>query len=219
MAGVDLNEEWLGHVQPVGLVVAPVVLARHGLNPETQTRADSEEVRKLLSSKEDGASAKNPDPPALSNTWAFFERILGWRTSLVDGAPGGARVPEELSLRIDENDTEIAPHWAVAEPDGGWQILVRIEAPGIKPKERRAIEGWEASPHQRLERLLREKEVPIGLLITDAELRFIYAPRGETSGWMCFPLRSLGEVGGRPMLGGLKLLLSSFRLYNDAPRQ
>lgn len=219
MAAVDLNEEWLGHVQPVGLVVAPVVLARHGLNPETQTRADSEEVRKLLSSQEDGASAKNREPRALRDDWAFFEKILGWRTSLVAGAPGGLPVPEELSLRIDESDTEIAPHWAVAEPDGSWQILVRIEASGIGPEKRGAIEGWEASPHQRLERLLREKEVPIGLLVTDAELRFIYAPRGETSGWMSFPLRSLGEVGGRPMLGGLKLLLSSFRLYNDAPNR
>jgi hypothetical protein len=218
MALIDLNEEWLGHVQPVGLVVAPVVLARHGLNPETQTRADTEEVRKLLSS-EQGASAKNSASSALTDPWAFFEKILGWRTALVAGAPGGPPVPEELSLRIDESDTEIAPQWAVAEPDGGWQILVRIESAGINPDERGAIQGWEASPHQRLERLLREKEVPIGLLITDEELRFVYAPRGETSGWMCFPLRSLGEVGGRPMLGGLKLLLSSFRLYNDAPNR
>ncbi|SDK28051.1 MULTISPECIES: Eco57I restriction-modification methylase domain-containing protein [Bradyrhizobium] len=219
MAVVDLNEEWLGHVQPIGLVVAPVVLARHGLNPETQTRADTEEVRKLLSSKEEGATAKNDDLRALRDPWAFFEKILGWRTALVAGAPGGPPVPEGLSLRIDESDTEIAPHWAAVKPDGGWQILARIEAVGVNPDARGAIEGWEASPHQRLERLLRETEVPIGLLITDDELRFIYAPRGETSGWMCFPLRSLGEVGGRPMLGGLKLLLSSFRLYNDAPNR
>jgi hypothetical protein len=128
-------------------------------------------------------------------------------------------LPDDLSLKVDESDTEIQPHWAVAEPDGGWQILVRIEASRVKPEERGAIEGWEASPHQRLERLLRDKEVPIGLMITDEELRFIYAPRGETSGWMCFPLRSLGEVGGRPMLGGLKLLLSCFRLHNDAPNR
>ena len=47
--------------------------------------------------------------------------------------------------------------------------------------------------------------------------RCIQAPRGETSGWLKFPIRSLGEVGGRPMLGGLKLILSSFRLHNDAP--
>jgi adenine/guanine phosphoribosyltransferase-like PRPP-binding protein len=26
---------------------------------------------------------------------------------------------------------------------------------------------------------------------------YVYAPRGETSGWMTFPLRSLAEVGGR----------------------
>jgi hypothetical protein len=64
---------------------------------------------------------------------------------------------------------------------------------------------------------LRETGVPTGLLVTDRELRLIHAPRGETSGWLKFPTRSLCEVGGRPMLGGLKLILSSFRLHNDAP--
>ena len=213
MAAFDMNEEWLGHVQPVGLVVAPVVLARHGLNPETQTRADTEAAREMISPKDDGAG----DSRALRNPWAFFQEMFGWRAARVAGAPGGPTLPDELSLKAEESDTEIAPHWAVADPDGGWQILVRIEAPGIEPDARGALEGWEATPHQRLERLLREKEIPIGLLITDEELRFVYAPRGETSGWMSFPLRSLGEVGGRPMLGGLKLLLSSFRLHNDAP--
>jgi hypothetical protein len=48
------------------------------------------------------------------------------------------------------------------------------------------------------------------------ELRLIYAPRGETSGHLTFPLRELGTVAGRPMLGGLKLLLDSFRLFADA---
>jgi hypothetical protein len=84
-------------------------------------------------------------------------------------------------------------------------------------EKRGALEGWEATPHQQLERLLRETGVPTGLLLTDGELRVIQAPRGETSGWLKFPIRSLCEVGGRPMLGGLKLILSSFRLHNDAP--
>src|SRR5207237_10124257 len=42
------------------------------------------------------------------------------------------------------------------------------------------------------------------------------APRGETSGHLSFPLRELTKVAGRPMLGGLKLLLDSFRLFADA---
>ena len=48
------------------------------------------------------------------------------------------------------------------------------------------------------------------------ELRLVYAPRGETSGQLTFPLRALATVAGRPMLGGLKLLLNSFRLFADA---
>src|SRR5690606_3791333 len=67
--------------------------------------------------------------------------------------------------------------------------------------------------------LCKDRQVRTGILVTDGELRLIHAPRGETSGWLRFPLRSLGEVGGRPMLGGLKLLLSSFRLHNDAPER
>ncbi|WP_222381413.1 Eco57I restriction-modification methylase domain-containing protein [Rhizobium leguminosarum] len=211
MAAFDPNEEWLGHVQPIGLVVAPVVLRAYDLVPEQQTRSDTEAVKPHLSQNESG--------PALLDPWAFFADILGWRPSRVAGSPGGAPIPEDLVLRIEESDIEIAPHWAVADPEGDWQMLVRVEAAGVDPDGRGALEGWEATPHQRLERLCKDRQVRTGILVTDGELRLIYAPRGETSGWLRFPLRSLGEVGGRPMLGGLKLLLASFRLHNDAPER
>ncbi|TBG18921.1 hypothetical protein ELG80_09040 [Rhizobium leguminosarum] len=128
-------------------------------------------------------------------------------------------MPDDLVLRIEESDIEIAPHWAVADPSGDWQMVVRVEGAGVDPDGRGALEGWEATPHQRLERLCKDRGVRTGILVTDSELRLIHAPRGETSGWLRFPLRSLGEVGGRPMLGGLKLLLSAFRLHNDAPER
>ncbi|MDM9621103.1 DNA methyltransferase [Rhizobium sp. S96] len=211
MAAFDPNEEWLGHVQPVGLVVAPVVLKAYELVPEQQTRSDTEAIKPHLLLQDSG--------PALLDPWAFFADILGWRPNRVAGSPGGAPIPDELVLRIEESDIEIAPHWAVADPEGGWQILVRVEAAGVDPDGRGALEGWEATPHQRLERLCKDRQVRIGILVTDGELRLIHAPRGETSGWLRFPLRSLGEVGGRPMLSGLKLLLSSFRLHNDAPER
>ena len=210
MAATDPNAEWIGNVQPVGLVLAATVLARHGLNPAEQTRADSEAVRALLSSDEDQG-------PALPDPWEFFTQILGWRAAQVAGVSGGQALPADLSVRVEESNTDLTPHWAVADPDKGWQILVRIEGHGVDPEQRGALEGWEATPHQQLERLLRETGVSTGLLLTDGELRFIHAPRGETSGWLKFPIRSLSEVGGRPMLGGLKLILSSFRLHNDAP--
>jgi hypothetical protein len=210
MAGTDPNAEWIGNVQPIGLVLAATVLARHGLNPAEQTRADSETVRALLSPDDDGG-------PAVPDPWAFFTKILDWRAAQVAGAPGGPTLSGDLFVRVEESDTELSPQWAVTEPEKRWQILVRMERPGVAPEKRGALEGWEATPHQQMERLLRETGVETGLLLTDGELRLIHAPHGETSGWLKFPLRSLGDVGGRPMLGGLKLILSSFRLHNDAP--
>jgi hypothetical protein len=47
------------------------------------------------------------------------------------------------------------------------------------------------------------------------ELRLIYAPCGETSGHLTFPVGALATVAGRPMQAG-SLLLDSFRLFFDA---
>lgn len=207
MAVPDPNLEWLGHVQPTGLVIAPAVLARHGLVPEEQLRADGDAVAEHLANDEEG--------PALLDPWPFFAVILGWDAAFVAGTPGGPALPDELSAPLPEAETALVPTWAVREPDGGWQILVRVEGPGVDPDARGVLEGWEATPHQRLERLLRETGVPTGLLLTDHHLRLVHAPRGETSGWLAFPLRELAKVGGRPMLGGLKLLLNTHRLFSD----
>ena len=112
----------------------------------------------------------------------------------------------------------LKPDWAVkaAASIEGWQLLVRIEKSGIDPEKRGALDRWEAAPAQRFERLLRETKVETGVLISDKEIRLVHAPRGETSGWIAWPIRPLATVAGRPMLGGLKLLLDTFRLFNDA---
>lgn len=206
----DREFEWLDHVQPVGLVLARSLLKSLTLNPERQTKADEDVVTELLSDNETG--------PALSEPWLLFERVLGWNVRNVVGAPDGEPLPPELSVRLPEYDTNLSPTWAVRGVERGadWQLLVRIENAGIEPDTRGVLDGWEATPHQRFERLLRETQVHTGVLLTDNELRLIHAPSGETSGWIPFPLRPLGTVTGRPMLGGLKLVLGSFRLFNDA---
>jgi hypothetical protein len=219
----DPDLEWLDHVQPVGLVVAPIVLKELGLAPSRQTQADTAIVVEQI----EGDSTK----PALHEPWPLFAKVLGWHPQHVDGSPGGRDLPNDLYVKLPEHDTTLSPTWAVRELDASdrpWQLLVRVEPPGIDPDGRGAADGWEATPHQRFERLLRETGVFAGLLVSEKkqvqdgedryspELRLIYAPRGETSGHLTFPLRELGTVAGRPMLGGLKLLLDSFRLFADA---
>jgi hypothetical protein len=134
LAALDPNLEWLGHVQPVGLVVAPAVLARHGLVPEEQLRPDGLAVADHLTEAE--------SERALLDPWSFFADVLGWAPAMVAGAPGGPELPDALSAHLPEVDTILAPTWAVAEPDGGWQLLVRIEELGVDPDARGALEGW-----------------------------------------------------------------------------
>jgi hypothetical protein len=219
----DPDLEWLGHVQPVGLVIAPLLIKELGFTPLRQTQADSA----VVAAHVNGDASER----ALRDPWAFVEQVLGWEARHVAGSPGGPAVPDALHVRLPEHDTTLGPTWAVAELGKGeqpWQLLVRIEAPGVDPDARGMLGGWEATPHQRFERLLRETGVYAGLLVTEKnvrtngegryvpELRVVYAPRGETSGHLSFPLRDLATVPGRPMLGGLKLLLDSFRLFADA---
>ena len=219
----DPDLEWIDYVRPVGLVVAPVLLKELGLAPSRQTQADTAVIAAHV--REDSSK------PAFNNPWTFFQDVLGWETKHVAGSPGGPKLPDDFHVRLPDHDTTLSPTWAVAELGAGdkdWQLLVRIEAPGIDPDGRAALEGWEATPHQRFERLLRETGIFAGLLITEKnerkegedryapELRLIYAPSGETSGHLTFPLRALATVAGRPMLGGLKLLLDSVRLFTDA---
>src|SRR5260370_273341 len=207
----DPDLEWLGLVERVGLVVAPSLLKELGLSPIRQSPIDTGAVTELV--ERDGAK------PALRDAWAFVEQILGWEARHVAGAPGGATIPDDLLVALPEHATTLKPTWAVAELGDGeqrWQLLVRVEAAGVDPDARGALDGWEATPHQRFERLLRDTGVFAGLMVTDKALRLIYAPSGETSGHLTFPLRPLGTVAGRPMLGGLKLLLDRSSLFTAA---
>lgn len=210
----DLNRdpdfEWLDMLQPTGLVVAKNLLRDLGLVPERQTQIQSAEVASLIQ--------EDLQQPAIPDAFAFVQAILGWDRAYVAGGPGGPELPPELTCSLPEHDTVLAPHWAVKElGDAGprWQLLVRIEEHGIDPDKRASLGGWEATPHQRLERLLRETGVYAGLLISDHQIRLIYSPKGETSGWVNFPIRPLASVAGRSMLAGLKLLLGAAPLFTN----
>jgi hypothetical protein len=128
---------WLDHVQPVGLVVAPMVL---GLVPERQTQADTAVLADLLN--------EDLETPALRDPWSLVQNVLGWESQHVVGSPGGIPVPEQLQIRLPQHETTLSPTWVVRELGGdgkGFQLLVRIEATGVDPDARGALEGWGSS--------------------------------------------------------------------------
>jgi hypothetical protein len=59
--GRDPDLEWLDHVQPVGLVVAPLLLRQLGLTPSRQTQADTAVVAEHI--------GNDTTAPALHDVW------------------------------------------------------------------------------------------------------------------------------------------------------
>lgn len=212
-SGVRAHQEWLGLIQPVGLVVAPSALVA------AQVELDRSMSRKWLDY--DALLADRDDDRVLPDWPTFAREFLEWTPAQLAGAEGGPALPPELSVALPDLDARLDPTYAVpyAHREGEWLMLIRVEAPGValdRAADGRGA-GWAASPHDQFERLLRETGVPAGLLVSDGVIRLVYAPRGESSGWLSFPVAAMATPHGRPMLAALYELLKGWRLSRACP--
>lgn len=207
------HQQWLGYVQPVGLVVSPPALAQAQAHVNRNVGFDQDVFRSLVGGMDEGAAIR--DFPR------FTRAVLGWRERDLIAKPAGVEVVLEAY-----NET-LRPSYAVREFDrdrgdaAPWMMLVN-ELPFATPLDEVLHSdgrGWQASPQARFERLLRETKVPAGLLVNGTELRLVYAPSGESSGHLTFPVRAMSEVAGRPMFAALLMLLGSERLFVVEPGQ
>ena len=224
--------EWLGFVQPTGLVVSAAALARAGA---VLPRRDAEGQRLLRDCAAERAFAPDAAPrPYLPDFPAFARAVLGWSFAPQGYAGTDARpVPDELHVAPPDGGPPIRPDYAVAErdpPDGGapWQLLVQVLDAG-RDLDRGRGRGadrsgagagrFDEAPHGRMERLLRGAGAPAGLLCNGRTLRLVSAPRGESSGWMDFHTADLLPTAGRPLCAALRLLLGEQRLLALPRRQ
>ena len=206
--------EWIGFVQPSGLVVSGPALVRAGAILDRQ---DIEGQRRLRECVEDRAFRQGDDPePWLPDFETFARTVLKWSFSPKGYAgSAGNPIPDELA----DGET-LAPDFAVrdlraGEGESAWQLLVQVLEPGQGfDKEVKGSGALEASPHSRMERLLRRTKVKAGLLFNGLAIRLISAPRGESSGWMDFRVAEMVQTSGRPICAALRLLLQESRLLS-----
>jgi hypothetical protein len=205
------HQEWLGFLQPSGLVVSPAAL-RDAQAYVNKNIFREQEILKQL------AGWGVADPPRIRSFPAFASQFLGWEPGDLAGAPGGPELPKALEVPLPDYSEVLAPTYAVPDPasQGSWLMLVKVVAPGTSLDELPAEQDhrWHASPQSRFERLLRENQVPIGLLCNGDSIRLAYAPRGESAGHLTFPVQAMCEVAGRPIAAALHLLLSADRLFS-----
>ena len=211
------HKDWLGLLQPVGLVVSPPALVRAQAVPSQNV---AELQQQLLSVVEHPpGSESDTDEAALTNLPAFFQTVLGWSLDDIAGASGGPPLPDGLELVLPDFNETLRPNYVAVDSMGDDRplMLVQAVARGTALDETPQDDGrtgWFASPQAKLERFLREVKVPAGLLCNGDALRLAYAPSGESSGHLTFPLAAMCEVSGRPILAALDMLLSEHRVFS-----
>ena len=211
--------EWIGYVQPTGLVVSAPAMVRAGAILDCSDAEGQRLLRDCVEEREFGGG-EGPEP-WLPDFETFARTVLGWSFS-PKGYAGteDAPLPDELQVTLADYGETLQPDFAVRdlgakEEEPSWQLLIQVLEPGQSlDGVVRGAGGLEASPHGRMERLLRRTEVKAGLLFNGRTIRLVSAPRGESSGWMDFRVAEMAQTAGRPICSAMRLLLGQTRLLS-----
>jgi hypothetical protein len=112
---------------------------------------------------------------------------------------------------------DAAPAARAAEP---YVALVWDLQDGLDLDASETVTGsWDYPPAAKLDRLLREARVPIGLLTNRRVVRLLYAPHGESSGSITFRIDHMATTGGRPILDAFVMLLGAHSFFTAAEAQ
>ncbi|EYF07495.1 Eco57I restriction-modification methylase domain-containing protein [Chondromyces apiculatus] len=218
-----VHQDWIGLLKPVGLVVSPPALLAAQAFPDRNVVREQQVLLSLLTPP--SQEGKTSDAPLSPLGFArLAAQVLGWKP---DKLVPAELLPDAVTLVLPEFGETLRPTYAVPAPrevgqEGAspWLMLVEELPDGTSFDEPSPEEGrrWHASPQMRLERLLRETGIGIGILANRRQLRLVYAPRGESSGHVTWPLHRLITALDRDMLSALCMLLGSARLFS-LPRE
>lgn len=210
------HQPWLGYLQPDGLVVSPAALVDLQVILPRDVREEQQRFLECVTEQRIG----DGDPvPVIADLPAFLTGFLDWPATLLHGLDPVRPLPDSLTVPLREFGETLAPTAALADakpkdPEQPWLLLIQSLPLGtdLDAAYSEDPRGWSTTPTRRFERLLRETQVPIGLLANGTQLRLMYAPRGENAGSLTFPVAAMTEIAGRPILGACHMLLKRSRL-------
>lgn len=228
------HQSWIGYLQPEGLVVSPAALvdsqASLDLGQAAGRQFEFKQFVEWIPNPNVADQEREPQVVAISSFTRLLQKFLNWPRERIQGLDSTNPIPDELKIPLRDFGETLAPTYAFLtqisnedDPSSAstnqnnakpWMMLIQELSVGTRldvPVESK-LSGWSASPTRRFERLLRETEIPIGLLTNSTHLQLIYAPRGENSGTLTFPVAAMTEISGRPILAAFHMLLSRYRL-------
>ncbi|MCK6461009.1 MAG: hypothetical protein L6Q95_14085, partial [Planctomycetes bacterium] len=105
---LEVHREWLGLLQPVGVVVSPTALASLGFVPE---RGVVDLQRRLN-------EVRAPGPPReyVPDLVRLLVHVLDWKEGDLRGSNRREPVPDDLSVVLPNYGETLRPTWSIHDP-------------------------------------------------------------------------------------------------------
>lgn len=200
------HADWLGMLQPEGLVVSIRVL----VDADAYVRQPTEVQERLRELAPDDRLADR----------AAFDRVL---TDVLRWPLERLADPtnlEGMAVALPDLGEVLRPDAALVDREGRPLIFVAWTSGTLD--EQAGTSHWPISRQGRFERLLLESQGPtgggaaIGLHACPTAIRLTYAPRGEAPGSLTFPIEALTAWDGRILVDALCMLVGRDRLFTVA---
>ena len=203
------HQQWLGILQSEGLVVSAAALHASGvILPGSTAQRDIQERLEMCVDKREEDEAQIWELPDFE---LFAKDFLGWPMQSIAWEHGDLKVPDDLRSSVEAYQLVIKPSHVLYQNDKPL-ILVMENKECSDFSAKIETDEWDASLIQRMERLLRDTRISIGILHSKHEIRLVYAPAAENSGSIGFPVSEMRDVPGRPIVAALDCLLSKERI-------
>lgn len=208
---VEYHQQWIGFLNPTGLVFSPHALDDAQVVINESVISEQKDLYALVTKTIDD----NVEFTGFENVLDIFYKILNWRES---DLISDQEFISKYSFSHPQFGEMISPDY-IAKVGDDKLILIQKMSHDDFDKSSLSEDDWNSSPHFKFERLLRETQVPTGILVSGKKLRLIFAPRGESSGYIDFPFHLMYQPSGRLVFSAFRELLSDAKIFNSQKGQ
>jgi hypothetical protein len=202
LSGLLVSEPLLNENFPDGPQPLPVWLSRRFRN-EYERWQGAEDRREKNAEAADRARTR----------WIEFTllRLLDYDESRLRG---GMSLPPQLVIDLTDYMQTLKPNMALVDDNGNPQLLVYV-ANGALDRPEQVTGRWKASPFTKIDRLLRDTRVQLGIITNGTDWRLIYAAPGLPTSYITWTANGWNDE--RSTLQAFTMLLrSSARLIDMA---
>ena len=187
MSSNNIHDEWLSLVEISGPFLAPPVL--NEAFPQGLDLLDPAKRKRLRQTYEEWREALDSEDPEFAKLHqAWIKEVISNCLGFDEDSKGahlkfGAAMPSVLAVQIPEQGVTLAPEYVLVDEqhDSKPLLLIQSYASGVDLQAAMSIDGWSATPADRMVQLCRLTGCRLGLVTDGERWMLIDAPVGAVT--------------------------------------